>query len=106
VRWWRGHDQTAAAFGVVAVALLVIALATPTLLDAPNRIWMRFARLLGWVNSRVLLTLLFVFIVTPYGLLLRLFGRDPMGARWRAAPPRWLPSPERLHRHDHYDHLY
>ena len=105
-RWWRGRTTAAAIFSVVAIALVAVVLANPRLLDAPNRIWMRFARLLGWINSHVLLTLLFVFVITPYGIVLRLLGRDTIGARWRATPPRWLPAPERLHRHDHYEHLY
>ena len=105
-RGWRGETAIATALAIVAMGLVVVAVARPLLLEAPNRVWMRLARVLGWVNSRVLLTVFFVLVVTPYGLLQRLFGRDPLGRRWRAAPPRWLPAPERLRQPDHYDHLY
>jgi hypothetical protein len=40
--------------------------------------WMRFAYVLGWVNTRVILSLFFYLVITPIGLLMRLFGRDPM----------------------------
>ena len=40
--------------------------------------WMRFAVILGTIMTRVLLTLVFVLVVTPIGLILRLVGKDPM----------------------------
>lgn len=105
-RWWRGYERVAIGFAAVAVVLAAIALLAPRWLDRPNRAWMAFARALGWVNSRILLTVLFVFVFTPYGVVQRLLGRDPLGRRWRDAPPRWVPAPERLRQHDHYDHLF
>jgi hypothetical protein len=38
--------------------------------------WMRFAFLLGWVNTRILLTVFFYCILTPTALVLRLMGKD------------------------------
>jgi saxitoxin biosynthesis operon SxtJ-like protein len=105
-RWWRGSERAAIVFGAIALVLALTALVAPRWLDRPNRAWMHFARGLGWVNSRVLLTLFFVFVLTPYGFLQRLLGRDTLGRRWRAEPPVWTPAPERLRRHDHYDHLF
>ena len=104
-RLWRGRS----AVGELAVAsalFFIVAWVFPRLLDAPNRIWMRFARALGWVNSRILLTIFFFVIITPYGVLQRLLGRDRLGRRWRAAPPAWVPPPPRLRDSNHYDHLF
>jgi hypothetical protein len=105
-RWWRGHITVALILLAVGVALLAVSVVRPALLDRPNRIWMRAARAVGWVNSHVLLTLMFVLIITPYGAVQRLFGRDVIGRRWRAEPPHWTPAPDRLRNHNHYDHLY
>lgn len=105
-RWWRGVERAAMVFGAIAIVLAFVAAVAPQWLDRPNRAWMYFARALGWVNSRILLTLLFVLVLTPYGVLQRLLGRDALGRRWRAQPPRWVPAPERLRQHDHYDHLF
>ncbi len=38
--------------------------------------WMKFAFLLGWFNTRLLLGIFFYLIITPIGLLMRLFGKD------------------------------
>lgn len=38
--------------------------------------WMKFAFVLGWINTRILLGVFFYLILTPIGLLMRLFGND------------------------------
>ncbi|HMD35039.1 MAG TPA: SxtJ family membrane protein [Vicinamibacterales bacterium] len=105
-RAWRGRTDSATAFAVAAGVMLVLAFAAPTVLEAPNRVWMRFARALGWINSRILLSILFYVVISPYGALQRLLGRDRLGQRWRAAKPAWTPAPERLRDQKHYEHMY
>lgn len=104
-RLWRGRPAVEA-FAAAAVFFLLIAFVAPRVFDAPNRLWMKFARALGWVNSRILLSIFFFVIITPYGAVQRLLGRDRLGRRWRAAPPAWVPSPPRLSDPKHFDHLY
>ena len=105
-RLWRGHMTAAGAFAVASGVMLLVALTLPRLLDAPNRVWMRLARALGWVNSRILLSIFFFLIITPYGAIQRMVGRDRLGRRWRSAPPQWTPAPTRLQDPKHYDRLF
>lgn len=56
-------------------------LLAPRLLRVPHTLWMQFAGILGWVNTRVLLTLFFCIVLTPVGVVMRLFGRDPLARR-------------------------
>ena len=51
---------------------------------------MRFAVLLGHVNSRVLLTLVYYLVVTPYGVVSRLVRRDPLRRRGKAVESYWV----------------
>ena len=37
---------------------------------------MTFAVILGWFMTRVILSLLFYVIITPIGVVLRIFGKD------------------------------
>lgn len=37
--------------------------------------WMRFAYVLGWINTRILLGLVFFLVMTPAGIVFRLFGK-------------------------------
>ncbi|MFC1482251.1 carbamoyltransferase [Myxococcota bacterium] len=72
-------------------ALGLVGLALPRALRLPYLAWMAFARLLGRITAPIVLTLLFLLLVLPVGLLRRLFG-DPM--RRKRAPPGasyWLP---------------
>lgn len=77
----------------IAAVLVILGLATPRLLRAPNRLWWRFAQVLGWINARVLLTVFFVVVLTPVGVIMRLLGRNPLRApnsatTWSAGDPR------------------
>ena len=45
-------------------------------------IWMTFATILGWLMTRVILSLIFYLILTLIGLILRLFGKQFIELRW------------------------
>jgi len=62
----------------LAVALVLPALVAPQALTLPHRAWMALGNVLGWVNTRVVLGLIFFGLITPMGLVLRLTRRDPM----------------------------
>jgi hypothetical protein len=49
---------------------------------------------IGWVVTQVLLTTIFLLVVTPIGLLLRLLGKDPLTRRFDpAAESYWVERP-------------
>jgi hypothetical protein len=62
--------------------LIVPALIYPAVLKGPHRAWMTAGRLLGWINSRIILSIFFYVILTPIGVFLRLLGKDPMRRRY------------------------
>jgi hypothetical protein len=68
----------------LALALVVPALVLPRSLTYVFRIWMAAGEVLGWINTRVILGLIFYGLVTPMGLIMRRFGRDPMLRRFEA----------------------
>lgn len=61
-----------------AGALAVISLVRPSVLHWPNRIWFRFGLILHKVTTPIILGALFFAVITPFGLLMRLVGRDPL----------------------------
>jgi hypothetical protein len=67
---------------VLSAGFGLLALALPTLLMPLNRLWRQFAGGLGHVNNRVVLGLFLYTVMTPLGLALRLFGKDPMHRRF------------------------
>ena len=50
------------------------------------RLWFGFSHLLGTVMSKVVLSLIFLFVLTPLALLRRLANHDPMNTKsWKAS---------------------
>jgi hypothetical protein len=66
---------------IVAGVLWLTALIWPPALSYLYRGWTRLGLALGWVNTRVILTLLFAIAIVPVGLVMRLCGRDRMARR-------------------------
>lgn len=76
---WRGAEPWVVLTLVsIAAVLSLLSAIAPSLLRPVYRGWMRFGEVLGWINTRIILTLVFFLVVTPIGLLMRLFGRSPM----------------------------
>ena len=74
----------------LGVAVLTMGFFLPSWLDPVRRFWMRLAAVLGAVNSRILLTVVFAGLLTPLALLLRLLGRQPIQtAMCRTAATHW-----------------
>ena len=89
VVYWRGGAGALALLSG-GVALAVIGLARPAWLRCVYIPWMGLALVLGFVMTRVLLTLVFVALFVPMGLLMRAFGRDPLKRTLdRSAPSYW-----------------
>lgn len=91
--WRRGWTLStlAAALGGIGAALVVLGLAAPAVLRPVQRAWMALAVVLGFVMTRVILTVVFFGVVTPIGLVMRALGRDPMVRRPDpAAPSYWI----------------
>jgi uncharacterized membrane protein len=69
---------------VIGGALLAWALVLPASLASVYKYWMRFAHILGWVNTRIILGIIFFLLITPFGFVMRLFTRDPMARKFDA----------------------
>src|SRR6478752_6027960 len=91
---WRGRVLRAEIVGGTGAVLLVCGLVYPPLLKWPSALWWRFSRALGYVNARILLTILFSLVLVPLSIVWRLTGRDPLQRR-RQQFGGWTPYPIR-----------
>ncbi len=66
---------------LVAIIVLVAAMLVPGLFRPYAFLWWRLAEGLATVSSKVLLTVIYVLVVMPVGLIRRVFGADPMRLR-------------------------
>ena len=93
--WWRQHPTRAYVSLGVGLLAPIVAYAIPRLWLAFFAQWMRFAEVLSWVSTRVLLTLFFFLALTPYGFFLRLIGKAPMDLAWKDGRKTfWIDKPE------------
>ena len=76
-------------FAITSALVLLITLVNPQLLLPFNKLWMRFGLLLGMIISPILLGLIFFGLFTPYGLVMKLFGRDELRLRLKKAKTHW-----------------
>jgi len=60
---------------LIPLWLLPLAAVTPGLLYYPYRLWMAVFGVLGIINTYLILSLVFVLLITPMGLVLRLLGK-------------------------------
>ena len=63
-------------FAVPGFLLILCGLIVPQLLKTLNKAWMTLAILMGWVMTRVILTIFFYIVITPVGLVARIARKD------------------------------
>ena len=72
------HEQPRLVILVLAGLLLLLASLFPRSLRPAYRVWMALGHVLGWVNTRIILSVMFYILFMPVGLVMRLLGKDPM----------------------------
>jgi len=77
----RNHPVHLWPWGLASV-LWILALLRPSMLTYPYVVWTRLGWILGWLNTRVILTIIYTLLIVPIGTVMRLFGRDRMGLRF------------------------
>jgi hypothetical protein len=93
-RWWA-----LALAGLLAFPALLF----PKFLEPAYRGWMFVGHLLGWINTRIIMGMLFFTLFSMIGCILRLMGKDPMhrkmvpGAKTYRVPRPFRPASHMRH---------
>tara|TARA_B100000131_G_scaffold233343_1_gene225221 strand:+ start:399 stop:791 length:393 start_codon:yes stop_codon:yes gene_type:complete len=61
--------------GLISISL---AFFQPRILSYPYKVWMQFGHVLGWINSRIILGFIYILVLLPIALFMRIFGYDPL----------------------------
>ena len=68
----------------LAIVLLIIVMSYPKIFKPFARVWFGLSDFLGTIVSKIILSILFVFLVFPISLVVRAMGKDAMQAkRWK-----------------------
>ena len=77
---------------IAAGGFLILGLACPSILRPLNYIWMKLGLLLHTITSPIILGALFYLVLTPFALIMRLFGKDLLRLRFEpVSGSYWLP---------------
>jgi hypothetical protein len=74
---------------IVGSGLILFGVLVPTWLAPIHRGWMWVGHVLGWINTRIILGVIFYGLITPIGVLFRLLGKDTMRQTFSDASPTY-----------------
>ena len=108
--WWLYRGKVTSVAQIMAplgLLLVMLGLVFPRALIYPNKAWMLLAEVLAFVSTRIILGIVFFFIVTPIGFIKRLMGWDPLSRRARpSGGSHWKPYSERQRDPRHFEKMY
>lgn len=73
----------------LAAILAIPTLFQPRWLNSIYQPWMKLGHILGWVNTRIILGLIFFLMITPMGMIMRWRGKDPMQRQFEKEKPSY-----------------
>ena len=87
---------------IAAAILASMALILPASLSPVYKVWMTFAEALGWVNTRIILSVIFFLVFFPVGMIMRICN-DPIRRKLDKSAdsyrvPSSSPKPENMER--------
>ena len=104
--FYRGRLTTSLVLGGIACALIIVGTLLPTVARLFHHFWMRVAAVLGFVNSRVLLSVLFFSMFAVYGSISKLIGRDPLNRRGQGRASYWVPRKTTRQSKEQFERLF
>lgn len=97
---WSGHYPLWP--WLIAGGLAATGLFKPALLGLLYRVWMSLAAALGWLNTSILLGIVFFIIMVPFGLIMRLASKDPLAKRFDRNAVSYRVAATRRPDHSHF----
>ena len=79
---------------IISIVFLILGLLNSKILFPLNKIWFKFGILLGKIISPLIMGLIFFVVVTPIGLLMRLFNKDLINLKFNQSKSYWIEKNE------------
>ena len=74
----------------ISIIFLVLGLLNSKILYPLNKLWFKFGIFLGKIISPLVMGVIFFFVVTPIGLLMRLLGKDILNLKYNDNKSYWI----------------
>jgi len=69
------------------------------------KIWLKIGEVLGWIWTRILLTIIFFVVIGPISLVMKLFNKDPLQFKFDKNT-YWLPCSQKEMEEEDYYHQF
>ena len=79
----------------IAIPFLVLGIVWPRSLQPIFVVWIKFAEVLNWVMTRFFLGITFYGMMTPIGIIKRVFGGDVLHRSWEPDVPSYWQDAEK-----------
>ena len=83
---------------IISFIFFVLGLINSKLLTPLNKLWFKFGILLGNIISPIVMGIVFFLVVTPTGLIMKLFRKDPMNLKKNKSDTYWIKKEKNLSR--------
>ena len=88
VLFYNSNELFVYFFSIVLI-FICLSLIAPTVLKPGHKIWMTFAIIIGWVMTRIILSVLFYLIISTIGIFARLVGKDFLNLKSKSNESYW-----------------
>ena len=75
---------------IISLVFLILGLINSKILTPLNKAWMKFGLILGKIVSPLVMGIIFFFVVTPTGIIMRLLGKDLLNLKKNNKGTYWL----------------
>ena len=75
---------------IISLIFLILGILNSKLLSPLNKLWMRFGLLLGKIVSPIIMGIIYFFVVTPTGLIMKIFRKDLLSLKKNDEKSYWI----------------
>ena len=74
----------------ISILFLILVILKSKILTPLNKLWFKFGIFLGKIISPLIMGIIFFVVVTPIGLIMRLFGKDVLNLKYNKNQSYWI----------------
>ena len=75
---------------IISLIFLVLGLLNSRILTPLNKFWFKIGIFLGKIISPIIMGIIFFFVVTPTGLIMRILGKDILNLKYNKKKSYWI----------------
>ena len=75
---------------IISFIFFILGILNSKILTPLNKLWFKFGIFLGKIVSPIIMVIIFFFVVTPIGVLMRIFGKDILNLKYDNNKSYWI----------------